>query len=168
MKTLRNVLVAAAALSAGATVASAQTSATATAPADAKIIQPIAMANGSALSFGTITKPSGASVVRVTAGGSRSVQSGDAALAGGSPTAAAFTITGEPSQTVNISTAATFNLTRVSGSETVTVTPILSATTGSLNGSGSLPFTVGGDLALASSTVTGNYAGTLSVTVNYP
>jgi hypothetical protein len=169
MNTLRNILIGAAALSALATSAFAQTSAVGTAQTDARIIQPITIASAGTLNFGTITKPTGASVVNVTTAGVRTRTSGDAALAGGTITVPTFTVSGEGAAAYTLSAPA-FSLTGPS-SATVGVTPILSVTSGLLGGTagavGTQAFTVGGNLAIAADQAIGAYSGTLSVTVAY-
>jgi len=166
---LRNILIGAVAISAIATVASAQTSAVGTAATEAKIIQPIAITSAGTLNFGTITRPSAASVVRVTAANARSVVSGNATLAAGGSAVPTFTVTGEGGLTYSL-TAPAFDLAGP-GQATATVTPVASIEEGLLDGDeaevGTQTFTVGGNLALGADQPLGTYSGTLSVTVAY-
>ena len=170
---LRNILIAATAMSAIAGGAFAQASATATAPSDAAIVAPLSIAAvaSTRLSFGTIVKPSsGTSLIRVSAGGVRSLENGNATLltGGTTPQAASFNVAGEGAKTFSI-TAANFNL--ISGANILSVTPVLDGTTGTISGlagaTGTAAVAVGGDLVLAAGTVNGAYAGVLSVTVAY-
>jgi spore coat protein U-like protein len=166
---LRNILLSAIAISAVATAASAQVSATGTATTDARIIQPLSIASAGALNFGTLTRPTAASVVKVTTANARSVTSGDTALVGSTSAVPTFTVSGEGAATYTLS-AADFTLAGPGGA-TASVTPALSITTGALGGSagtvGTQTFTVGGDLSLAANQAIGAYTGTLSVTVAY-
>ena len=168
---LRNILIGAVAISALATAASAQITATGTATTDAKIIQPIAISSSGTLNFGSITRPSAASVVKVTTANVRSVVSGTATLAAGGSAVPTFTVSGEGASQYGI-TLTPFTLAGPAGSTAITVTPVASIVgNGLLSGTaatvGTQAFTVGGDLALAAEQALGAYTGTLSVTVAY-
>jgi hypothetical protein len=149
----------------------AQSTASSTTSATTTIYQPISIANNSLLAFGQIVKPAnaGTNTVIVSAAGVRSLSGGGtAALGAGTVTAAAYTAIGEGGQSFSIS-APGFTLS--SGGNSLSVTPLLSAATGSLSGSfgaaGTGTFTVGGSFPLSDTTASGAYSGSLVVTVDY-
>lgn len=153
-------------LAAVASSASAQ-AVTATVNSEAVLISPLAAnANGTKLNFGTVVKGTTTSEVYVTPAGARSITSGNAALGGGSPTAAQFALTGEPAKVVNLTIPATFVVNGPSAS-TMTVTPELSTPSLTLSGGGAGAFTVGGRLNLGASQTTGTYTGNVDVTMVY-
>lgn len=152
-------------LAAIASSASAQVAATVN--SEAVLISPLAAnANGTKLNFGTLVKGTATSEVYVTPAGARSVTSGNAALGGGTPSAAQFALTGEPSKVVNLTIPATFVVNGPSAA-TMTVTPELSAPSLTLSGLGAGAFTVGGRLSLGSTQATGTYTGNVDVTMVY-
>jgi hypothetical protein len=169
MKNMKTIIgfVAALGLAAAATSAAAQYSVPATVNSDATLISPLAAnANGTKLSFGTLVKPSNTSEVYVTPAGARSVTAGNVALAGGTPTAAAFALTGEGSKLVNLTVPPTFTVTGPAGA-TMSVAPELSVASLTLSGGGTGAFTVGGKLALGSNQTVGLYTGSVDVTMVY-
>lgn len=163
-----------AALSALATPALAQNSATQSTTGSVKIIQPIQLAKDTDLGFGSVVKPnSGTNTVAIDASsGSRTVTGGgDAALAPSTSGRATYTVTGEGGQTFSISTPASFDMQRQGGSDTITVALTQSAATGTvsgaLGGSGTAAFGVGGSFDVSSATASGAYSGSFDVTVAY-
>ena len=175
MKHALKIALAAAALTAIAAPAMAQSSATQSTNATVKIVQPITLTKNSDLAFGTVVKPSsGTNTVTISNASDTPALTGagDAALASGSTTSrAAFTVGGEGGQTFSITVPASVNMTRSGGSETLAVTLTASGATGTLSGSmgsaGSTTFTVGGAFTVASTTLSGNYSGAFNTTVAY-
>jgi hypothetical protein len=164
-------LTAAAAMIAMTGTAYAQSQATQSTTGSTRILQAISISKQADLDFGRIVRPSsGSSTIQLTAGGVRSVTSGNAALAnGGTVSAAAYTVTGEGGQSFSITPDATFNM--VNGANSIEVTPTASAATGALSGSigssGTANFTVGGSFTITNTTVTGDYSGSFNVVVAY-
>ena len=174
MTRLMKIAAAVAALSALATPALAQNSATQSTTGSVKIIQPLSLAKDTDLAFGSVVKPnSGSNTVAIDASnGARDLTGGgDAALAPSTSGRATYTVTGEGGQTFSISTPASFDMTRQGGSETLTVALTKSAATGTISGSlgasGTATFGVGGSFSVASTTATGSYSGAFDVTVAY-
>jgi hypothetical protein len=164
------LLVAAALIGVSGT-AFAQETDTETTTASTRIIQAISIQPGTQLQFGRIVKPaSGNSVVTVTTGGSRSVTSGTAALAGGTVSAATYTVTGEGNQNFSITVPASVTLNRTGGgslSATLTSSAASGTLSGSLGSPGTFDFSIGGALTIADSTASGDYSGNFNVTVAY-
>jgi hypothetical protein len=164
---IRNILLAAAAMTAIAGAASAQQSANATAPVKIKVLTPIAItaANGAELNFGSVIRSgtAGGSIV-IGTDGQRGTVGGSLTAVGASTTAAAsFTVAGSASDTINVTSA-------VTGLPTgVTVTTNHGANSQILDSQGALTVPVGGTLTIANgATPTGAVSGTLTVTVAYP
>ena len=135
----------------------------------ATVIRSIAVSKTSDLTFGAIEKPiSGSGSVSIDAvTGSRTLVNAvgrDTPL----PTRATFNITGEGGQAFSVTVPATFTL---NGPQPLTATtsssnaaPTLSGTLGS---QGSFVFGVGASVPLTSTTSSGDYTGSFTVTVNY-
>jgi len=168
MNRLQKIALFAAIASAMAAPAFAQNSATVTGTTGTtKIVAPITLAQDAPLAFGTVVKPtSGNSVITVGAGvgGVASVTSGNAAVVGASGRAH-YNVTGETGMGFTISTTS-LTMTRISGTETLPVTLVKSAATGTI-AAGVADFGVGGSFTVASDTVSGDYTGTFNVTVAY-
>ena len=152
----------------------AQSSATQSTTGTGTILQPLTLTKNSDLAFGSIVRPSsGTNTVAVSeTTATRTVSGGgNAALVTSTTSRATYTVDGEGGQAYSITVPANFNMTRVSGSETLTVTLASTATSGTLSGSagaaGSGTFGVGGSFPLATTTVPGAYTGTFNVTVAY-
>lgn len=140
----------------------------ATANSSATIVQPIAISTGANLEFGKVAAGTGASVVRISTAGARSLVSGDATLvSGGTVQAASFNVTGEPSQGYDITLPV--SITVASGADNMTVDTFVDSASGSstLDGTGNDTFTVGADLTVGAGQNPGSYTGTFNVTVNY-
>ena len=88
---------------------------------------------------------------------------------GGSPGAARFVVSGTPSRPVQVTLGPRPTLTRVSGSETMTMTALTmnGGINRTLTVAGTLDLRVGGTLAVSANQVAGDYAGTFTVTVDY-
>lgn len=135
----------------------------------ATIAAPIAVTENSALAFGSLTRPSsGNSTVTLdssTANCARGI-TGNGVLISSTSSCATYTVTGQSGQAFNIATDATFDMTRASGTETLTVTLNKSATTGTV-GAATADFKVGGSFPVTAATVAGAYTGSFNVTVTY-
>ncbi|MBD7941580.1 DUF4402 domain-containing protein [Brevundimonas guildfordensis] len=139
------------------------------------VIRPLTITKTADLKFGTVVRPStGAGSVAVSAAGARSVAGGVVGLSSGdTPAAAAFTVAGEGGQSVSVTIPATFSM--ANGSDTLTVTTSNSLTgsaasqtlSNALGSAGSLAFTVGGSVPVASTTATGAYTGSFTVSAAY-
>lgn len=148
-----------------------------TASASALIIQPLTVTKDRDMQFGTLVKPrTGSAKVTIANDGTRTLGTGIASPASSAtPTSAKFTITGEGAQAMTVSVPASFNL--VNGSDTLAVTTsndgsVASTGTtktlsGTLGSEGSYTVQVGGEFTLASTTATGTYTGSFTVTAAY-
>jgi hypothetical protein len=152
-------------------------SSSATANASALIIQPITVTKDRDIEFGTLVKPrTGSAKVTVDNTGTRTLGAGIASpTSSATPTSAKFTIRGEGAQAMTVAVPASFDLTN--GASTLTVTTsndgsiAASGTTKTLSGAlgaeGSYEVLVGGEFDLASTTATGTYTGSFTVTAAY-
>lgn len=132
--------------------------------ATAQIVAPITITHtaGAALSFGTMTAGNGG-LVRVDAAGAGTV-SGEVTLVAGVATSSdAFTVTGDANRSFSITTG-NGNVTAGANSMAFTTT---AATSGTLNGSGTASFRVGGTLTVGSNQAAGSYTGSYNATVTY-
>jgi hypothetical protein len=139
----------------------------------ANVFRPIAVSVQSPLAFGRIVRPSSGSgtVAIAAATGARTV-TGTGAVGFGSPapSRATYSVTGEGGQAFSLSFPATFQMAGPGTPLTVNLTStasgpqVLSAAAGS---AGTFAFGMGGSFAISSTTVSGAYQGTYSVTVQY-
>ena len=160
-----------------APVIAAPESASDTANASALIIQPITVTKDRDMEFGTLVKPrTGSAKVTVADDGTRTLGTGIASPASSAtPKSAMFTIKGEGAQAMTVAVPASFEL--VNGASKLTVTTsndgsiASTGTTKSLSGTlgseGSYTVQVGGAFDLASTTATGTYTGSFTVTAAY-
>jgi spore coat protein U-like protein len=147
--------------------------ATATATSTSTVVAPIAIAKTADLAFGKFAAAATPGTVTVSPNGARSV-TGGVALAGGTPTAAQFNVTGEPGLTYSIVLGGSTQLT--SGANNLPFTSISDVTasaitsgnvaSGTLTGGAQTIF-VGGVLTVAASQAPGTYSGTVTATVDY-
>jgi len=136
-----------------------------------RVIRSITVAKTADMVFGAIVKPAvGTGTVSIDAGtGLRTVTGGEAVL-NPSPSPARFTVGGEGGQTFTLGIPSTFEMTgpgaplTVTTNNSATPSPILGSSLGS---QGSYLFAVGGSFAIGATMVSGDYAGTLTVTVAY-
>jgi spore coat protein U-like protein len=166
-------LIAALSLAAAGTTLEAN-AANATASATASVITPIAVTSVGTLAFGKFVPGASAGSVTVSTSGARTATV--VTPSGGTPGAASFPITGEPSTTYAIDTSATTaNLT--SGANTMALALVtdfsgggaISGTqaTGTLDNTGKQTLYVGGILTVGANQANGAYTGTVSVAVAY-
>lgn len=149
----------------------AQNAASATANSSVTIIRPIVIAKTADLFFGRIVKPSTGSGTVTIANTSNTVTTSGAVALPGQPTSrAAFTITGEGAQAIDI-TVGSLVLTGPNGQTiNVTLTPDIAsgvALSGTLASEGTKVLNIGGNFALPSTQVTGLYSGSFDVNVAY-
>lgn len=93
-----------------------------------------------------------------------------AATAGGTVTAASFSVVGEGGSAYSVSVPSTFNMT--TGTNTLAVTTVNNSggggtLSGSIGSTQTATFGVGGSFNLSSSTVSGAYSGNIVVTASY-
>lgn len=139
------------------------------------VIRPLTLTKNADLKFGSVVRPStGSGNVVVSSAGARSVTGSVVALSSGdSPQAAQFTVDGEGGQSVSVTIPATFTM--ANGSDTLTVTTSNNLTgsaaaqtlSNALGAAGSLVFKVGGSVPVLSTTPTGAYSGTFTVSAAY-
>jgi len=144
---------------------------TGTATGSATIIAPIAIANAGNMNFGSLAVSTSAGTVVLSNGGTRSATGGVTLPAvAGTVSAAAFTVTGLGASTYSIILPTTYTITRLTGSETMTVNTFTSnpSGTGSLT-AGTQTINVGATLNVAGSQVAGTYTNATGfpVIVNY-
>ena len=146
--------------------ASAGAPANANATADAVIVQPIAIQKVTDLNFGRIAADSNAGTVTVDNSGNRTSSNPPSLLIGGTaPSAATFTVSGEPNLAYTASlTSSTISLT---GAGTMSAALTLQQAGPSLNGSGASSVSVGGVLSVGANQAAGTYQGTMTVNVSY-
>lgn len=142
-----------------------------TGTAVASVFRPIALAANSSLEFGMIVRPrTGNATVSIDpASGIRNVTPGAIGLSVPAPHPASFTVSGEGGQAFSISVPA-FNLAYKKTNLIVspTTSPTGSATlTGTLGANGTATISVGGSVPISDTTPPGQYAGTLTVIVQY-
>ena len=147
----------------------AQSSATLSTTGTSTIIQPITLTQGTGLAFGTIIRPAsgnGSVTIDATSGGR--TFSGSVAGMTSTSSRATYTVGGEGGQAFSISVPVNFNLTGPSTIQVFLTSTASSGTlTGSLGGSGTATFGVGGNFMISNGTQTGVYSGTFNVTVSY-
>lgn len=139
------------------------------------VIRPLTVTKNADLHFGSVVRPStGSGTAVISAAGVRSVTGGVVGLSSGdTPQAAQFTIDGEGGQSVSVTIPATFSIANGSDTLTVTTSNNLSGSaaaqtlSNALGSAGSLVFTVGGSVPVASTAPTGLYSGTFTVSAAY-
>lgn len=149
-------------------------SASASSTALANVFRAISISKTADMSFGKIIRPStGSGTVSLTAAGARTVTgTGAVGIASPTPTAAAFSVSGEGGQAVTVTIPSSFAM--ISGANSLTVTTVstgggVQTLNSSLGNAGTNPtaITVGGSFPMTSTTATGAYSGTFTVTVQY-
>lgn len=134
----------------------------------ATVYRSLSVQKNSDLNFGSILPPASGTTTISMAADSNTLSRGTA-MAYGTATRASFGITGEPGRIISITVSpASFNMTRVGGTETIPVTTTRStAGTVTLDTAGAGSFGVGGSFPVSSTTVKGSYTGSFSVTFQY-
>jgi len=156
-----------------ATLANAQSSASAGANASARVVKPITLQKIADLNFDGIIGSATSGTVVVNNNNTASYSGGVIALTGSNATpisAARFTVTGEPTFTYAISNSGG-TVTMMSGSNSLVCTlaapAAVSVTLGTLPSGGTQDFTVGGSLAVPANQPSGTYTGSWTETVAY-
>jgi hypothetical protein len=155
-----------------ATMAQAPIQATATVEVGVPLT--LTLVDQSVLNFGKVNTSASAGNCVISTAGVASAHSG-VSLNGGTPSAVAFTTTGRPSGTYVVTIPSSLTITRVGGSQTVTVDNFLVRGTGAaadspivtLGATGFGGFTVGATLSLGSNQADGTYTSQFPVTVAY-
>jgi hypothetical protein len=149
--------------------ANAQVSATASSPATARIVTPIAITNDVPLHFGNVEASANIGTVVMSPSESNArTRTGGATLPAiaGSPTAAKFTVTGEDALTYAITLPASTTLSSGGNNMTVNTFTSTPSATGLLT-EGTQVVYVGATLNVGASQAAGSYSGTFNVTVAY-
>lgn len=160
-------LAAVGALAAASFATSAQAATTATATANAEVLSSLTVVSTADLQLGQIAANTGGTV---TVNADSTVASSGALISTGTRSPAAFDVVGSPSALVVVTLpSAAVDLTRVSGTETMSLSGFNTAPNGAftLDVAGAGSFTVGGTLTVGSGQVPGLYTGTFSVSVEY-
>ncbi|MGV3580063.1 DUF4402 domain-containing protein [Brevundimonas sp.] len=139
------------------------------------VIRPLTITKNADLKFGAVVRPStGSGTAVVSAAGVRSVTGGVVGLASGdAPQASQFTVSGEGGQSISVTIPATFTMANGSDSLTVTTSNNLVGSAGAqtlsnaMGAAGALAFNVGGSVPISSTTTTGAYTGTFTVSAAY-
>lgn len=155
--------VASSVLAASVMGANAAHAATASANANANILQQITVTNTAPLDFGTIVPSAAAGNVNISAAGVRSCDATVTCLNTTAVSAAAFNVAGTSGQVVDVAADASVTLTSGGNSMNANLTPSLTSMT--LAGGDS--FTVAGVLAVGANQANGAYTGSFNVTVDY-
>jgi uncharacterized protein DUF4402 len=145
----------------------AQSTATANASSTTTILSPISLTKVLDMQFGKVVRPGDANpnTVTVSAAGARSISgTGNGVLVGTAGQQAQFTVAGEGAANISVTVPATFAM----GPLTVTTAGTYPTAIGGTAGSpGTATINVGGSFPMTSSTATGSYTGTLTVTAAY-
>lgn len=157
--------VAAAAISTPAIAAPGNTD-TATGAATAEVVAPITITHdtGAVLDFGTFTAGTAAGTVTVTQGGAGSTTGDAVHVATSTESADSFTVTGGANRGFDI--LAVGGTVAETGGATMAFTADAPAS-GTLDGTGSTSFSVGGTLVVAANQTPGVYSGSYVVTATY-
>ena len=149
----------------------AQSSASATASADAKIVAGISLTKVYDLKFGQVIRSAqGGSVSVDAATSARSANGGVTLGLADGARAAEFSVSGEPSYAFAITLPSSVTITKNGSNETMSVTNFastLSGNAGTLDASGLASFNVGADLGVSANQATGTYQGDFTVTAAY-
>lgn len=172
---IRSIAAAAALLTVAVAAPALAQSASTTGTGSITILRPLTLTKNADLHFGTVVRPTtGAGTAVISAAGARSVTGGVVGLASGdTPQAAQFTVDGEGGQSVSVTVPATFSIANGSDTLVVTTSNNLSGSaaaqtlSNALGAAGSLVFKVGGSVPVASTSPTGLYSGTFTVSAAY-
>jgi hypothetical protein len=169
MKTNQKIAAGALAVSALAAPAFAQNSVTGVGTGNVTIVSPLTITPTAPMSFGRLVKPASAGTVVLTAANSATYTGGAQSVGTPTTTVAAFNVVGDGASNFSIGSDASFSMT--GAGTAIVVTPLLSATSGTLTGtagtSTTSSFTVGGTMSLGASQAAGAYTGTFHVMVAY-
>ena len=162
---MKKLLISAGAVTALALSTPAFAANTATANATVNIVSPLSLTKTADMDFGTIVGPFAGEDVELDTSGN--VACPGTLTCSGSPTAAAFDVTGTPDQQLTLVIPASVTLNgSVSGTLDVDLTTDLPADP-LLDNTGAASFSLGGTLNIPNGTVDGVYSNTFNVTANY-
>jgi hypothetical protein len=135
----------------------------------ATTVAPLSVVKTDDLDFGTLVASGTAGTATINASTDARTTSGGTTAAGGTPMAAHFTAAGRIGALALISLPGSITLTRVAGTETMTVGSISSngPTLRVFPGTATIDVAVGGTLNVAANQVNGTYTGTFTVNVLY-
>ena len=150
----------------------AQSNASASANADARIVAGITIAKTTDLAFGQIVRSvDPGAVVLDPVSNQRSATGGVTLGQNAGFHAAEFAVTGEPAYAFQLTLPTSIAITRNNGSETMAVDNFTSSLgtgdLGTLDANGAKNFTLGATLHIAGSQATGTYVGSFAVTASY-
>ena len=160
-------LAAVGAIAAASFATSAQAATTASANANAEILSSLTVVSTADLQLGQIAANTGGTV---TVNADSTVASSGALISTGTRSPAAFDVIGSANSMIIVTLpTAPVDLTRVSGTETMSLGGFNTTPNGGfqLDGAGAGNFTVGGTLTVGAAQVPGNYTGSFSVSVEY-
>ncbi len=167
MKRLTTFASAAALMWLAAGAMSAQSSATQSATATARVLAKIQLTKNTDLNFGDLVAGGSAGTVVVSTTGTRT-STGGVTLAVGTVTQAGFTVVGEPNKTYTITVPASVTLNGPGGNTMAVNGFVLNPTSpATLPAGGSAPLNIGATLNVAANQVTGSYSNTFNVVVAY-
>ncbi len=136
----------------------------------ATVVQGLALTSSGALNFGTLIRPTSGTGTAVVGQDDGNYYNNNiyALPVSGAPSRVVFTASGEPNKAISISIPGHFDLVRSGGGSTLSVAVSSNAgSSGTLNGSGTYTFGVGGSINVSTSTLTGVYTGSFVVSVAY-
>ena len=147
----------------------AQSNASASAPAEARIVAGIAIANNANLAFGQVVRSAAAGTVVLNPSTNDRTATGGVTLGQNAGfNAAQFTVTGEPAYKFQLTVPSSINISN--GSATMKVdgfTTSLASNQGTLDVSGTTVFSLGATLNVDANQATGTYSGSFNVTAAY-
>ena len=146
--------------------ATAATSNQATGHATVNIVSPLVLTKGNDLDFGTIVGPFNGEVIEVTSAGVRLPCPATVTCSGTTVGAATFTVTGTPSQNLQLTVDPSVTLTGPGTSMTVDLTTYLPGALAT-DASGNAAFGIGGQLTIPVGEADGVYGGDFAVQVDY-
>jgi hypothetical protein len=150
----------------GASSLFAQSSATQSTTASARVLAKIQLAKLTDLNFGDLVAGAAAGTVVVDIAGART-STGGVSLAAGTVSQASFTVTGEPNKSYTITVPASVTLN--SGANTMAVNTFVlnPVTPATIPVGGTQPLNIGATLNVGANQATGSYTNTFNVVVAY-
>jgi hypothetical protein len=157
----------------------AQSTASTTSSASAKLIRAMTLTETAALDFGSnlLTSPAGGTVVLSSDNNVRGYTGGVVAATLGVAVNGAYDVTGTALETYALTLPGTITVTHQTaggGARTMAIVPVarfkdfgIDATTSTLDEDGEDSFTLGGTLTIVTGQVAGVYAGTFPISVDY-
>ncbi len=138
--------------------------------------RPLTITNTQSMAFGSLIRPTAAGTVTINAQTAARAKSAAISWVGGTFQRGLYSVNGTPNKIVTLSMPS-FLLTRVSGTQTMTVNTLRMSVNGgaqatitgtrNLGATGTLSIGIGGRLNVAANQVAGDYSGNYVLTVNY-